>query len=335
MRLRPALLALALSSALFGGSVGISSAGLSPNEVARRNAVAVRVGPKEISVGEIEDRLAAIPRFQLSTMGETADTIRRKFIAEVIVPEVLLSAGAEKQRVDKEIVVQNSILRALANATLRVEKNKVGNPSAIPMDEVRKYYDENKAKFDSPLRYSVWRILCAKREEAVAVIDAAKANLTTDNFTKLAREHSIDKATSMRGGNVGFIDLEGNSNEQGLKVDPIIAKSAGTVKDGQLVQIPVPEGTGFAVVWHKGTVAPAHRSADEAVPQIREAIHRQKVEDATKVAIDDLRREHLTEFNEGVLNGIEVSSADGEVMPRRRPGQAPPLHQIGRAAPKP
>jgi peptidyl-prolyl cis-trans isomerase C len=335
MRLRPVLSAALLSFAVLGATGRTSNATMSPAEIARRNVVAVRIGPKEISVGELEDRLAAVPRFQLSTMGDTADAIRRKFVLDVIVSEVLLAEGAEKQHLDKDLVVANNLRRALANATMRVAKGTVPPVGTITMDEIRKYYAENKAKFDTPVRYGVWRILCAKREEAVAVIDAAKKSLTTDNFTKLAREHSIDKATSMRGGNLGFVDPEGNSNEAGLKVDPAIPKAAASAKDGQLVPEPVPEGQGFAVVWRKGTVPPAHRTVEEAANQIREAIHKQKMDDASKAEIEAARGEHLSQLNEGVLNSIDISSVDGEIMPRRRPGQVPPLHQIGRAAPRP
>jgi len=335
MHVRSSLTAALVSVAVLAAAARTSTASMSPAEVARRNVVAVRVGPKEVTVGELEDRLATIPRFQLSTMGDTADAIRRKFVNEVIVPEVLLSAGAEKEHLDQDLVVANNLRRALANATARAAKSKLPPINTITMDDIRKYYAENKSKFDTPIRYGVWRILCAKREEAVAVLDAAKKNLTTDNFTKLAREHSIDKATNMRGGNLGFIDPDGNSNEAGLKVDTSIPKALAFAKDGQLVPEPVPEGPNFAVVWRKGSVPAAHRTAEEAANQIREAIHHQQAEEAGKQMIDELRSEHLTEFNEGVLNSIDISSSDGEIMPRRRPGQVPPLHQVGRATPRP
>jgi peptidyl-prolyl cis-trans isomerase C len=335
MRARPTLTALALAIALVAAAGGPSSAGMSPAETARRSGVVLRIGTKEVTVGELEDRLASIPRFQLMAMGSNADEIRHKFLTDIIVPEVLIATAAEKQHVDEEVGVQNNIRRALASATMRVSKAQAGTINQISKDEIRKYFTENRAKFDTPTRYAVWRILCAKREDAVEVISAAKAALTVDNFTKLARERSIDKATDLRGGNLGFLDVEGNSNEAGVKVDPAVVKAAAAVKDGELVPQPVPEGAAFAVVWHRGTVPAAHRSPEEAAPQIREAIYRQRMEEATKTEVDQLRHEHLIESNEGVLNGIEISSVDGEVMPRRRPGQVPPLHQIGRSAPKP
>jgi peptidyl-prolyl cis-trans isomerase C len=195
------------------------------------------------------------------------------------------------------------------------------------MDDVRKYYAENKSKYETPARYNLWRIRCSKREEALSVFDSAKAAPTVDAFTKLAREHSIDKATNLRAGNLGFVDLEGNSNEVGVKVDAELPKAAAAMKDGELVPLPVAEGSGFAVVWRRGSVAASHRSFEESAPQIREALWRQRNDEATQRLIEELREAHLTGLNESALNGIEVSAGDGEVMPRRRPGQVPPLRK--------
>jgi peptidyl-prolyl cis-trans isomerase C len=338
MRRRAIRAALALSIALTGVAGATSnspSTGSSAEETARRSAVVARVGEKQVTAGEVESRLASIPRFQLRTMGDSEDAIRKKFLLEVVVPEMLLAIEAEKQHLGESVIVRHNIERALADASLRITKAKVGPPEAIPMEEIRKYYADNLAKFNTPARFAVWRILCATREDAVAVIEAAKGSFTVDSFTKLARQRSIDKATNMRAGNLGFIDAEGNSNEAGLKVDPAIAKAAASVKDGQLVPVPVPEGQGFAVVWHRGTAAAIRRTTEEARPQIREAIYRQRVDEANRALITDLRRKHLREWNDSVLSGIDVSTADGDVTPRRRPGQVSPLGQIGRSAPSP
>lgn len=195
MRARPTLLALASSLALLALTGGSSMAGLSPAEAARRSTVVFRIGSREVTTGEVEDRLANVPRFQLQAMGTTPDEVRRKFVSDILVPEVLIAFAAEKQHLDEQITVKNNLRRALAGASIRVAKAKVGPINSITKDEIRAYYAENRSRFDTPIRYNVWRILCAKREEAVAVLDAARASLTVDTFTKLAREHSVDKAT--------------------------------------------------------------------------------------------------------------------------------------------
>jgi peptidyl-prolyl cis-trans isomerase C len=305
---------------------GRSDAAMSAEEKARRAVVVARVGTREITTGELEDRIAQVPHFQLATFGTTPDAVRRKFLDEVVVPEALYAEEAHDEHLDAHYPASELVKRKYADSVLRAIRADLGPAAAISMDDVRAYYEENKSRYDTPERYNVWRILCKTREEAVAVIEAAKKDLTIANFNNLARDHSIDKATNQRGGNVGFLALDGSSNEAGVRVDPAVAKAAAGVKDGELVGQPVPEGSGFAVVWHRGTVPAVKRPVEEAAAQIRDTLRKHREELAVKKVIADLRARDLHELNEGLLNGIEVSSVDGAIEPRRRPGQTAPLN---------
>jgi peptidyl-prolyl cis-trans isomerase C len=189
------------------------------------------------------------------------------------------------------------------------------------MEDVTKYYEDNRSRFDSPERINLWRILCKTREEATTVLDAARRDSSIAKYNDLAREHSIDKATNMRGGNLGFVGPDGASNEAGVKVDPALVKAAQSVKDGELVPQPVAEGTAFAVVWRRGTVPPNRRSVDEASAQIRAALFRERTELAEKKLIDELRAKHVKEVNVGLLGLIELSPFDaGLGLPRTPAG---------------
>jgi peptidyl-prolyl cis-trans isomerase C len=298
-------------------------------EKARRAAVVARLGEMTITAGELEDRLGAIPRFQLLTFGATPDAIRRKFLEDVLVPEVLLAKGAQDAKLTSDPMTEHQLLRALSNATLHATRDRLGRAQDISMDEVKKYYEENKGHYDTPERIAIWRILCRSREEAVAVLDAAKKDATPQKFMELARDHSLDKATSMRGGNLGFLGPDGTSNEAGLKADPVLVKAAQGVKDGELVGVPVQEGAYFAVVWRRGTVNPLLRSVDEVKEQIRDTLFKQRIEQANQKLIAELRDRELKEFSPELVNGIEISPVDGEIVARRRPGQVPPLGQVG------
>ena len=299
-------------------------------EKARRATVLAHVGPRVITVGELEERLATVPRYQLATFGPTPDAIRRKFLDDVIVQETLLALGAEDKHLDTELPAEYQLERARSNATLRHVRSELGPATAITMDEVKAYYEANRSRYDSPERINLWRILCKTREEAVVVLEASKREATIANFTTLAREHSIDKATYMRGGNLGFLSPDGTSNEAGLKVDAAVVKAAQPMKDGELVSAPVQEGPYFAVVWRRGTVGASHRTAPEVAAQIRDTIWKEKREQAEKKEIDDLRARDLHDLNEAPINTIEIATTDGSIGPRRRPGQVPPLTNVAR-----
>ena len=290
----------------------------------RRAATCVTVGDRTITVGEVEDRMAQVPAFQLKTFGNTDAEIRKAFVEQVIVPDALWSQGAKAHHIDTRVPTRFDLDRARAQATLRAMKARLGPPQNVSMDDVQAYYDKNKARYDAPERYQIWRISCATREEAQSVIAQAKKDSTVPAWNKLARDHSLDKATYLRGGNVGFVTLDGQSNETGLKIEPAIAKAASAVKDGEIVADPVPEGSGFAVVWRRGTVGASHRSVTEVKEQIQWSIMRQREEEEKKKLLADLRAKNLKEVNPEILTGIDVAPPDGVIVPRKRPGQVAP-----------
>ncbi len=294
-----------------------------PNDP-RRAAVCVHVGTRDVTVGEVEDRMAQVPTFQLRTFGKDDAEIRRAFVDQVIIPDALWAQGASARHVDVQVPTRFDLDRARAQSTLRAMKARLGPPQSVSMDDVQAYYDKNKARYDAPERYQIWRISCATREEAQSVIAEAKKDATVPHWNKLARDHSLDKATYLRGGNVGFVTLDGQSNETGLKIDPAVARAASTVKDGELVSDPVAEGSGFAVVWRRGTVGASHRSVTEVKEQIQWAILRQREEDEKKKLLSDLRAKNVKEYNPEILTGIEVAPPDGVIVPRKRPGQVAP-----------
>ncbi len=183
---------------------------------------------------------------------------------------------------------------------------------------MQRYYDANRARYEAKDRVYIWRILCATRDEAVTVLAEAKKDGTVQTFNKLAREHSMDKATNLRGGNLGFVGESGISSEPGVKVDPAVVAAARGVKDGELVPAPVQEGTSFAVVWRRGSQPGTHRSVAEARPQIQDAIVRQKREAAQKALLEKLRAEKVKDVDESLLGSFDISIEDGTIGPRNR-----------------
>jgi peptidyl-prolyl cis-trans isomerase C len=316
-------LALIVVASLFATSSS-PRAEMSADEQARRAKIVAHVGARTVTVGDLEDRLALVPRFQLATFGDSPDAIRRKFLNDIVVQDLLLAAGAEDKKLGESLPTSHQLQRMLSSATLRAVRIQVGPASAISMDDVKRYYEENKGRYDAPERYGIWRILCKTREEALEVLAAAKKEPTPKNYEALARDHSLDKATYLRGGNLGFIGPDGTSNEAGLKVDPAIPKAAASVKDGEFVPQPVAEGENFAVVWRRGTIGASKRSVDDAAGQIRDTLWKQRVEAAQKKLNDELRARDVRDVNPDLLRGIDISTADGNIIPRKRPGQVPP-----------
>lgn len=311
---------VAVAGLLSGHALHADDAGVS----GRRARRALSIGDRSVTVGEIEDAVAMIPLYQRSQFGGSAEQIVRAYIDQVLARDLLLVAGSEQRGLHREMPVRQRIERALSTATLRHVRGAYTTAASIPREDVQRYFDEHRAQFETPERIRVWRILCSTREQALSVLAAAQKDLSTATFTELARERSVDKATNFRGGNLGFLDAEGVSNEAGLRVDARIVTEARTVKDGALVARPVPEGDGFAVVWRRATVPAKASSADVAADEIRAILFRQSVEAAEKKTIEQLRATVRPEVHESQLAVVELRPFDAGVsLGRSTPKVAP------------
>jgi peptidyl-prolyl cis-trans isomerase C len=299
---------LTASAGISGGTRADDDAGAAG---VRRAAVVARVGDgpgaREITVGELEDRLAAMPPFQRAMFGASPDAVRHAFLTDVLVRGALLDRAADAADVAGNPAVEYALDKARANAAYRALRASAGSASSIPMGEVQAYYDENRARYDSPERIQVWRILCATRDEARSVLDEAVAAPTPKQFIELAREHSKDRATYLRGGNLGFLAADGVSNEPGLQVDPAVVRAAQGVRDGEFVPAPVAEGAYFGVVWRRGTIAASAHTVQQATAQIRDALVKLHVKRDAEALVARLRSTAVRDKNEDLLDQADIA----------------------------
>jgi len=280
-------------------------AGAPPSATAEATRRAMPVaqigGSRTITVGELEDRIAALPPFQRATFGATPDAVRREFLLSVLIPESLFALGASAEKLDEQLPAAYEIERARSRSTIRAIRARLGPESAIPMTDVQAYYDANRDRYDTPERLQVWRILCKTQDEAQGVLEAAKKDPTPKTFGDLARDHSIDKGSNLRAGNVGFVNPDGSSSEPGLKVDPAVVRAVQGVKDGQMVPAPVKVPDGYDVVWRRGSIPANKRSVDDVAAQIRDTVWKQRVKDETDKLVASLRAARLKDYNEAPL----------------------------------
>lgn len=297
------MLTAALACASLSGAPSRADEGA---EAARRAAIVARIGERAITVGYLEDRIAQVPGYQRPTFGDDARAVRRAFLERAIVSDQLLVEAAKSEGLDKRAPASFRVSRALANAELRRIRSTAETADSISKEDVRAYYDAHRSLYDAPERVLVHRILCATRGEAEAVLAKLKADPRPEAFTELARAQSIDKATHLRGGSLGFLADDGTSHEAGLRADPVLVAAARSVKDGELVPTPVAEGPHFAVVARRGTSPARRRSLEDATPQIRELIARERFDTRVNDRVKALEARLLRESHPDLVARIEL-----------------------------
>ncbi len=284
----------------------------------RRELVVATVGSVSITAAALEQRLKAVPDFQFATFGSTPEEQKRHFLDQVLIREVLLAEGARARRLEQSPEVRDRTDAALRAARLEHLKTE----QTVTPEEISAFYVSNRARFDSPERIGVHRILCRTRDEAVSVIADAKKDGSLAHWSDLAREHSMDRATSFRAGTLGYLASDGSSSEASVRVDPVLYAAAARAKDGELVSEPIAEGDGFAVIWRRGTVPASHHTIDEVTSTIRQILARKKVESSVGDLLKRLRAEQGVQEQPQLIDLIEVDSG-GTVLQRRRPGVVP------------
>lgn len=144
-------------------------------------------------------------------------------------------------------------------------------------EDIKKYYDENKASFASEEQVKASHILVATKEEA----DAIKKELNNGgDFAAIAKEKSTDTGSGAQGGDLGFFG-------KGAMV-PEFEKVAFELKPGQISE-PVKSEFGFhiiKVIEHKPASTP---TLEEKKAEIKTMLEGQQLGTLSETLITDLR----------------------------------------------
>ncbi len=255
--------------------------------------VAVRVGELMLSADDVSRRLEGLSPVELKALGSTPAAVARAFAEQSLVPELLAAQEARRRGLDKGERYGDREREALRAALERDLKAKTLAEKPISDEELRAYFDSNETRFKQPLRIRLWRILVDDAASAKVVLDLAKTGATPAKWGELSRDKSVDKATSLRQGDLGFVHPDGQTDVARVRVDPALYKAALSLKDGELAAQPVQEGAKFAVIWRRGSLPAKARTLEQERDGIRGLLERRRVDEARKALLEGLRKQGL------------------------------------------
>ncbi|OUM96372.1 MAG: hypothetical protein BAA04_13655 [Firmicutes bacterium ZCTH02-B6] len=175
----------------------------------------------------------------------------------------------------KQQISLNLLLRAL-----------VGPEVEVAEDEIRSYFDENRERLGQPEQVRARHILVETEEQAQELKQRLAAG---ENFAALAQEHSIDRGSAARGGDLGWFG-------RGVMVAPF-EEAAFSLQPGEISDV-VKTNFGY------------HLILVEERQEAREAV----LDDETRTAIENrLREEKLSQRIPEWLNELR-STADVEIL---------------------
>ncbi len=260
-----------------------------------------RVAERAITAADFERRAPLIAPGQWAAYGGTWPERRRRFLDEVLIAEVLLELEATRAEPSARATRDAALSRALV-ARMAAEMAPASRAA------IAEYYERHRREFETPAAILIWRILVREEKDARDIIGQLGSPNVAD-FSRLARERSIDDATHMRAGNIGFVAADGHTEMPELRVARPLFEAASKVRDGELVKEPVAENGKFAVVWRRASRPLRRETLEEATPAIRRRLHEAALASSTRQLIERLRREGLREHHPELVSSFEPTLA--------------------------
>lgn len=305
-----------------GGALGLQVARAATPSLAQ-------VGPLAIDLEAFLSEARRLAPFQWQRFGATWPERRRRLLDELLVPRALLEL--EARRLPRAWPpARDSALAGALLAELRAEVAR----SAISEQELALYLDRHRRHYETPRGILLWRILVRGEGEARELIEKLKQPEEAE-WRRLARERSIDSATHMRGGSLGYVSANGQSHIPQLRVSPGLFAAAERVADGALVPEPVAEGDAFAVLWRRASRPARAPSLRELAPELRSRILEQRLGAAYAELIERLRRERLSAHQPELLAGFAPEPSEAAPAAQALPAPAAPATRPVRLLPEP
>ncbi|SDW28909.1 peptidylprolyl isomerase [Paenibacillus sp. CF384] len=193
------------------------------------------------------------------------DSIKKRFPSEAEFEGALQQAGMTLDDLKKQTPMQ-----------LRIRK--ILEPQAKVTDEdVKKYFEENKAQFDEPEQVKASHILVATQEEADAIEKQLKEGA---DFATLAKEKSTDPGSKEQGGDLGFFGKGA--------MDPAFEEAAFKLKKDE-ISAPIKTQYGFHIIKATDHKAAKAATLDEKKADIKEQLIAQKVQELSPTWLEDLK----------------------------------------------
>lgn len=269
-------------------------------------AAAVRVGTSTMTVSRLNEAYARLRSFQRQKFGNTSAAQVRGYVENVVVRDLLLAERGKTSGMLDSARVKAQHRALLGQALVQVLRAKLERENPVTDTDVKNYYDMHPEVFKTPKRIRILRLLVDTEVEASELIDKARHLPNMDDWRNLVREKSRDKATSERGGELGFVAADGSTDVPELEVDRALFAAADGVKDGELVPKPVAEGPRFAVVWRRGSVSERVLELKQEAARIRMQLSNERLDEEIRETLLRLRRDQLRGYRPELVTDREL-----------------------------
>jgi peptidyl-prolyl cis-trans isomerase C len=299
-----------------------------PQSAEELKAVLAKIDDVTITLGEFQERInrqSPYIRARYTSLEQ-----KKEFLDSLIRFEVL-AKEAYRRGIDKDPEVVRTMKQVMIQKLMRDEFDAKVTADTVTDDEMKKYYDANVAEYVKPEEVRASAIILKNKAQADRVLLEARgdAGKTNKGFRDLVTKYSADEETKLRGGDLRYFD---NTTPPKDVPAPVIKAGFALANTGDVSPV-VDAGNGtFYILKQTGRRRSMTKTLDDAKPQIRNKLFRDKRLQAQKDFVDKLRGNAKIDINESNLakDRIDTSAAvdDGHGA---TPPPPPPVPGAGSA----
>ena len=230
---------------------------------------------------------------------------KKEFLDSLIRFEVL-AKEAYRRGMDKDPEVIRTMKQVMIQKLMRDEFDTKVTADTVADAEMKAYYDANLAEYLKPEEIRVSAIIVKNRAQAdrVALEARGDAGKTNKGFRDLVMKYSADEDTKLRGGDLRYFDTTTK------EVPPNVVKAAFQLYNTGDVSTAIDAGNGtFYVLKQTGRRKSITKTFEDAKPQIRNKMFRDKRLQAQKDFVDGLRAKTKIEINEANLAKVRIDTS--------------------------
>jgi parvulin-like peptidyl-prolyl isomerase len=259
---------------------------LSAADQSRRAQVLVRGDGFSITVGTLEDHINKQPP---GLRARYAESDERKALLDSLVRLELLGREAAARGMAASSSVRQTVKDGAVQTLVRNEVDAKVTSESISQEDIAAFYNAHPEEFHHAAQRRASHIALATRAEAQALLsEAAKADMR--GFAELARKHSLDTETKLRGGDLAFFALEPARDASLRQVPEALRKAVFALKaPGDTGSEPVQVDAQFSLIRFTGERPERHVTLAEAEGSIRARLWRERRQEAVSDLINTLR----------------------------------------------
>jgi peptidyl-prolyl cis-trans isomerase C len=274
-----------------------------PQSAEELKAPLAKIDDVTITLGEFEER---INRQSPYIRARYTSLEQKKEFLDSLIRFEILAKEAYRRGYDKDPEVVRTMKQVMIQKLMRDEFDTKVTADSITDAEMKTYYDANVADYVKPEEVRVSAIILKNKAQADRVLLEAHgdAGKTNKGFRDLVTKYSTDEETKLRGGDLRYVDLSNKDLPQ-----PVIKAAFALVNTGDVSGV-VDAGNGqFYILKQTGRRKAMTKTFDDAKPQIRNKLFRDKRLQAQKDFIENLKSQAKIEVNEANLSKVRIDTS--------------------------